>query len=79
MTTGNEGAPPQSRRAPTQWSGILRQLGPSLIISAVIVGPGGFQSNAYLPLVPEIQNPPDRGAALWVFEMPAPGAAKVAR
>jgi alcohol dehydrogenase (cytochrome c) len=38
---------------------------------AVIVGPGGFQSNAYLPLVPEIQNPPDHGAALWVFEAPA--------
>src|SRR6185436_15780843 len=29
---------------------------------AIIVGPGGFQSNAYLPLVPEIQNPPDHGA-----------------
>jgi alcohol dehydrogenase (cytochrome c) len=36
---------------------------------AIIVGPGGFQSNAYLPLVPEIQNPPDHGAAIWVFEV----------
>ena len=46
---------------------------------AVIVGPGGFQSNAYLPLVPEIQNPLDHGAALWIFEVPAGAAAKVTR
>lgn len=37
-----EGSPPQSqpRSAPTDWLGILRQLGPGLIISAVIVGSG---------------------------------------
>ena len=46
---------------------------------AVIVGPGGFQSNAYLPLVPEIQNPPDHGAAIWIFEAPASTAEKVTR
>ena len=46
---------------------------------AVIVGPGGFQSNAYLPLVPEIQNPPDHGPALWIFEVPASAAVKVTR
>ena len=46
---------------------------------AVIVGPGGFQSNAYLPLVPEIQNPPDHGAAIWIFEAPASAAARVTR
>jgi alcohol dehydrogenase (cytochrome c) len=43
---------------------------------AVIVGPGGFQSNAYLPLVPEILNPPDHGATLWVFQVPAKAAVK---
>lgn len=42
MTTGNEGAllPSQPQPAPTHWSGILKQLGPGLIISAVIVGSG---------------------------------------
>lgn len=34
---------------------------------AVIVGPGGYQSLSYSALVPEIQNPPDRGTILWVF------------
>jgi alcohol dehydrogenase (cytochrome c) len=37
---------------------------------AVIVGPGGYQSTSYSVLVPEIQNPPDHGAAIWVFEVP---------
>ncbi len=37
---------------------------------AVIVGPGGYQSTSYSALVPEIQNPPDHGAAIWVFEVP---------
>jgi alcohol dehydrogenase (cytochrome c) len=37
---------------------------------AVIVGPGGYQSDSYNALVPEIQNPPDHGAAIWVFEVP---------
>ncbi len=46
---------------------------------AVIVGPGGFQSNAYLPLVPEIQNPADHGAALWIFAVPPSVATKVTR
>tara|TARA_B100000809_G_scaffold101171_1_gene99739 strand:+ start:6664 stop:8796 length:2133 start_codon:yes stop_codon:yes gene_type:complete len=36
----------------------------------LIVGSGGYQSQSYGVLVPEIQNPPDRGAALWVFEIP---------
>ena len=41
MTT-SDGPPAQSqaRSAPTDWPGILRQLGPGLIISAVIVGSG---------------------------------------
>ena len=34
---------------------------------AVIVGSGGYLTRAYSVLAPEIQNPPDRGAALWVF------------
>jgi alcohol dehydrogenase (cytochrome c) len=37
---------------------------------ATVVGPGGSQSNAYGALVPELQNPPDHGATLWVFEVP---------
>ena len=37
---------------------------------AVIVGSGGYQSGSYGMMVPEIKNPPNRGAALWVFELP---------
>mgnify|MGYP002031265607 CR=1 FL=1 len=37
---------------------------------AVIVGAGGYLTGAYSVLAPEIQNPPDRGATLWVFEVP---------
>ena len=36
---------------------------------AVTVGPGGYQSTSYDVLVPEIKNPPDHGAQLWVFEV----------
>ena len=46
---------------------------------AVVVGPGGYQSNSYDALVPEIQNPPDHGAAIWVFEVPAKPAVKATR
>lgn len=38
---------------------------------AAMVGPGGYQSTSYSILVPEIQNPPDHSAALWVFELPS--------
>ena len=44
---------------------------------AVIVGSGGYLTRAYSALAPEIRNPPDPGAALWVFAQPegsAPGA-----
>jgi alcohol dehydrogenase (cytochrome c) len=37
---------------------------------ALTVGNGGAQAATFPALVPEIQNPPDRGAALWVFELP---------
>ena len=37
---------------------------------AMVVGAGGFQSQAYDVLVPEIQNPPDRNATIWVFSVP---------
>jgi len=46
---------------------------------AIVVGPGGYQSNSYDALVPEIQNPPDHGAAIWVFEVPTRPAVKVTR
>jgi alcohol dehydrogenase (cytochrome c) len=46
---------------------------------AVVVGPGGYQSNSYDALVPEIQNPPDHGAALWVFEVPTKPPVKATR
>ena len=36
---------------------------------AVIVGSGGYLTRAYSVLAPEIQNPPDRGASLWVFAL----------
>ena len=36
---------------------------------AAIVGPGGYQSLSYSTLVPEILNPADAGAMLWVFEV----------
>jgi alcohol dehydrogenase (cytochrome c) len=37
---------------------------------AVIAGGGGPQTTSFLGLVPEIQNPPDRSATLWVLELP---------
>jgi hypothetical protein len=37
---------------------------------AVTVGNGGPQAGTFPHLVPEILNPPDPGAALWVFELP---------
>jgi alcohol dehydrogenase (cytochrome c) len=36
---------------------------------AITVGNGGAQAATFPPLVPEIQNPPDRGAAIWAFEL----------
>ena len=38
---------------------------------AMVVGPGASQSRAYMDLVPEFQNPPEHGATLWVFKVPA--------
>ena len=37
---------------------------------AVTVGSGGPITGTYPVLVPEIQNPPDHGAEIWVFELP---------
>jgi alcohol dehydrogenase (cytochrome c) len=37
---------------------------------AAVVGGGGAQTVTFPVLVPEIQNPPDHGAAIWVFELP---------
>ena len=37
---------------------------------AVVVGNGGAQAASFTALVPEIQNPPERNAAIWVFELP---------
>ena len=37
---------------------------------AVVVGGGGHHSANVAPLTPEIKNPPDRGAAVWVFALP---------
>jgi alcohol dehydrogenase (cytochrome c) len=36
---------------------------------AVTVGNGGAQAATFPALVPEIRNPPDRNAAIWVFEV----------
>jgi alcohol dehydrogenase (cytochrome c) len=37
---------------------------------AMVVGNGGAQAATWPALVPEIQNPPEHGAAIWVFELP---------
>ena len=37
---------------------------------AVVVGNGGAQAATFPGLVPEILNPPDRGASIWVFQLP---------
>lgn len=37
---------------------------------AVVVGGGGHHNANVAPLTPEIRNPPDRGAAVWVFALP---------
>jgi alcohol dehydrogenase (cytochrome c) len=37
---------------------------------AITVGNGGAQAATFPALVPEIRNPPDRNAAIWVFEVP---------
>jgi hypothetical protein len=36
---------------------------------ALTVGNGGAQAMTFPPLVPEIQNPSEPGAAIWVFEL----------
>jgi alcohol dehydrogenase (cytochrome c) len=36
----------------------------------VVVGSGGAITGTFPALVPEIQVPPDHGAAIWVFELP---------
>jgi hypothetical protein len=37
-----------------------------------VTGNGGAQAATFPALVPEIRNPPDRGATLWVFELATP-------
>ena len=39
---------------------------------AAVVGGGGHHAANIAPLAPEIRNPPDRGASVWVFELPSP-------
>ena len=39
---------------------------------ALTVGNGGAQALTFPALVPEIRNPPDRSASVWVFELPNP-------
>lgn len=46
---------------------------------AVGVGNGGPLPSTFPVLVPEIQNPPGRGAAIWVFELPEKRSAKAGR
>ena len=46
---------------------------------ATVVGPGGSQSDVYARLVPEMQNPPDHGATIWVFELPTKTATRSTR
>jgi alcohol dehydrogenase (cytochrome c) len=37
---------------------------------AFVAGQGGFQVGSIAPLVPELKAPGERGAAIWVFELP---------
>jgi alcohol dehydrogenase (cytochrome c) len=37
---------------------------------AIATGQGGFHAASFLPLVPEIVSPPNRGASIWVFALP---------
>ena len=37
---------------------------------AVVVGQGRFRATSFAPSVPELRSPPDRGAAIWGFELP---------
>lgn len=37
---------------------------------AVPVGQGGFHASSFVPLVPELSSPPNRGAAVFVFALP---------
>lgn len=46
---------------------------------AVVVGSGGPGTLTFPILVPEIENPPDHGAAVWVFALPERRAAKTAK
>ena len=39
---------------------------------AATTGAGGYLTGAYSVMAPEIQNPTDRSATLWVFEVPEP-------
>jgi len=42
----------------------------------MVVGNGGAHTATWPSLVPEIRNPPDRSAAIWVFELPQKDVAK---
>ena len=44
--------------------------GPRAGNGKVTIGTTGAQANTFPALVPEIRNPPDRGAAVFVFELP---------
>jgi alcohol dehydrogenase (cytochrome c) len=37
---------------------------------AIATGQGGFHASSFLPLVPELTSPQNRGAAIWVFALP---------
>ena len=37
---------------------------------AVVLGLGGYHTLFYQPLVPEIRNPSNRSASVWVFALP---------
>jgi alcohol dehydrogenase (cytochrome c) len=40
---------------------------------AMVVGSGGHHNANVAPITPDIRNPPDRGAAVWAFELPPDG------
>jgi len=64
-----DGPPAQSGQTPPNAAPISYSANgrPFIVLT---VGNGGPHPMTWAPLIPEVQNPPDRSATLWVFELP---------
>ena len=61
-------ATPAERRAQLAAHHLCRERAP--VRGGITTGAGGYLTGAYSVMAPEIQNPTDRSATLWVFEEP---------